>query len=49
MNLQSIVLIVLLVGAFLLAMKKGKNRSCSGSCPDCPHQKECGKEANNHS
>lgn len=44
MNLQSIVLLVLLAGAFLLAVKKSKDTACSGSCPNCPHRQECRKK-----
>ncbi len=35
MNLQSILLLIFLAGAFLLAVKKGKNSACCGDCAHC--------------
>lgn len=46
MNLQSILLLVLLSVAFLLALKKSKTTSCSGSCPNCPNKQECTRKDN---
>lgn len=45
MNLQSIVLVILLAVAFLLAVKKGKHASCCGDCAHCSGGEGCKKDS----
>lgn len=47
MNVQSIILVILLAGAFLLAVKKGKNSTCSGDCAHCSGGEDCKKNSGN--